>query len=100
MQNITCSVTITSEIDPDLVELTWTYDDSIITADNRVTIITNITENPSSFTYTTIIHIVYLMDRDVGNYTCIVEVDDMMKSHSIILENLTSMQTKINIKCH
>ena len=91
MQDITCSVTITSTIDPDSVELTWTNADSIITADNRVTIITNITENPFSFTYTTIIQFIYLVEGDEGNYTCNVEVDDMIESSSITLDNLRSM---------
>ena len=96
MQDIICSVTITSIIDPDTVELTWTNADSIITTDNRVTIITNITENPFSFTYTTIIQFVYLLEGDEGNYTCNVEVDDIMESHSIILENLGSMYASIH----
>ena len=96
MQDITCSVTITSAIDPDSVELTWTNTDSISTADNRVTIITNITENPFSFTYTTIIQFTYLMEGDEGNYTCDFEVDDMMESRSIILENLRSTYANIN----
>ena len=91
MQVITCSITITSTIDPDSVDLTWTNADSIITADNRVTIITNITENPSSLTYNTIIQFAYLMEGDEGNYTCNVEVDDMMESNSITLDNLRSM---------
>ena len=93
MQDITCEVTITSTIDPDTVEQTWTNADSTITADNRITIVTNVTENPFSFTYTTIIQFAYLMEGDEGNYTCIVEADDMMESRSIILENLRSMQT-------
>ena len=94
MQDITCSVTITSSVDPDSVELTWTNAHSIITTDNRVTIIsTNVTENPYSFTYTTTIQFAYLMEGDEGNYTCILEVDDMMESRSITLENLRRMQT-------
>ena len=92
MQNIICSVTITSVIDPDSVELTWTNNDSIITTDNRVAITpTNITENPSSFTYTTTIQFAYLMEGDEGNYTCNVTVNDMMESHSITLQKLKSM---------
>ena len=92
MQDIICSVTITSAIDPNSVELTWTNNDSIITTDNRVTITpTNITENPSSFTYSTTIQFAYLMEGDEGNYTCNVTVDDMMESHSITLQNLRSM---------
>ena len=96
MQDIICSVTITSTIDPDSVEMTWTNADSIITTDNRVTIITNITENPFSFTYTTIIQFAYLMEGDEGNYTCNVEVDDMMETRSIILENLRSTYASIH----
>ena len=93
MLDITCSVTITSAIDPDSVELTWTFDESTITADDRVTIITNITENPFSFTYTTVIQFAHLMEGDEGNYTCNVEVDNKMESRSITLENLRSKQT-------
>ena len=98
IQNIICSVTITSEIDPNSVELTWANNDSIITTDNRVTITpTNITENPSSFTYSTTIQFAYLMEGDKGNYTCNVAVDDMMESYSIIMQNSKSMYA-INIK--
>ena len=91
MQNIICSVTITSTIDPDSVELTWTNANNIITADGRVTVIpTNTTQNPSSFTYTTIIQFAYLMEGDEGNFTCNVAVNAVMESHSTTLENLRS----------
>ena len=93
MQNIICSVTIIRAVDPNSVELTWANNDSIITTDNRVTITpTNITENPSSFTYSTTIQFAYLMEGDEGDYTCNVTVDDMMESHSITLQNLRSMK--------
>ena len=89
MQDIICSVTITSAIDPNSVELTWTNDDSIITTDNRVTITpTNITVNPSSFTYSATIQFAYLMEGDEGDYTCNVAVDDMMESLLVKLQNL------------
>ena len=92
MQDIICSVTITSAIDPNSVELTWTNNESIITTDNRVTITpTNITENPSSFTYSITIQFAYLMEEDEGNYTCNVAVDDMMESRLVKLQNLQSM---------
>ena len=98
MQDIICSVTITSAIDPNSVELTWANNDSIITTDNRVTIIpTNITVNPSSFTYSTTIQFAYLMEEDEGNYTCNVAVDDMMESRLVKLQILRGMY-KINKK--
>ena len=91
MQDIICSVTINSAINSNSVELTWANNDSIITTDNRVTITpTNITKNPSSFTYSTTIQLAYLMEGDEGDYTCDVTVDDMMESHSTTLQNLTS----------
>ena len=103
MQNIICSVTITSAIDPGSVELAWINADGIVTTDNRVTIIpVNVTENPSSFTYTTTIQFVYLMEGDEGNYTCNVTVDDMMKSQSTTLQNLRStyMSKCTNIRAY
>ena len=92
MQDIICSVAITSVVDPDSVKLTWTNASSIITSDNRVTITpTNITANLHSFTYTTTIQFAYLMEGDEGNYICNVMVDEMMRSRATTLQNLTSM---------
>ena len=94
MQNLICSIIINSTVDPDSVELTWTYDDSNITTDDRVTVIpTIITKNPSSFTYSTTIQFAYLMEGDEGNYTCNVVSDNMTESDSVVLQNLISMFT-------
>ena len=101
MQDIICSVTITSGVDPDSVELTWTLDDITITVDDRVTIIqNNVTENLFSFTHTTVIRFAYIMEGDEGNYSCNVLVGDMMESSSTTLENLRSMHVKITINIH
>ena len=87
-QDIICLLTINSA---NSVELIWTNNDSIITADNRVTITsTIITDNSSSFTYTTTIQFAYLMEGDEGNYTCKVTVDNMTESRSVTLQNLIS----------
>ena len=99
MQDFICSVTINSVIDPNSVELTWTNANSIITADNRVTITpTIITANPSSFTYTTTIQFAYLMEGDEGIYTCNVVADNMTESRSVTLQNLISTYVYIFIK--
>ena len=93
MQDIICSVTISSAVDPDSVELTWTDANNIVTADNRVTIIsTNITENSFSFTYTTAIQFTYLTEDDGRNFTCNIAVENMMESRSVALQNLRSKQ--------
>jgi len=87
---IICSVTITSTVDPSSVKLTWINADSIITADNRVTISpTTVTENPSSFTYTRTIQFTYLIVEDEKNYMCSVTLGKMEKSQSAML-NLSS----------
>ena len=88
---IICSVTITYTVDPNSVKLTWTNTDSIITADNRVTITpTTVTENPSSFTYTKTIQFANLILEDEKNYTCSVTLGKEERFHSVIL-NLGSM---------
>ena len=92
MQDIICSVTVTSAIDPDSVKLTWTKASSIITSDKRVTITpTNITSNLHSFTYTTTIQFAYLMEGDEGNYICNVMLDEMMESRATTLQILRCM---------
>ena len=102
MQDIICSVTITSAVDPSSVELTWTNASSIATSDNRVTIIpTSTTANLHSFTYTTTIQFAYLMEGDEGSYTCNVVVDQMMESRTTVLQNFRSMLKIIkNINIH
>ena len=93
MQDIICSVTLSSAVDPDSVELAWTNADNIITSDNRITIIsTNITENPSSITYTTVIQFVYLTEDDDGSYACNITLDNMMEFRSAAFQNLRSKQ--------
>ena len=92
MQDIICSVTITSTVDPSSVELTWINGSTIATLDNRVTIIpTNITANLHSFTYTTTIRFAYLTEADQGSYICSVIVNEMTESRTTTLQNLRSI---------
>ena len=92
MQDLICSVTITSAIDPDSVQLIWLDSESIVTSDNRVTVApTNITNNAFSFTYTTVLQFAYLMEGDEGNYTCDLIADGMFESQTVQLQNFRSM---------
>jgi len=98
MQDIICSVTITSAVDPESVELTWTNSNGIITSDDRITIlITNITDNAFSFTYMTTIRFAYLMEGDEGSYDCNLAVDEMMESSSAMLQSLRSTVCRFNV---
>ena len=92
MQDLICSVTITSAIDSGTVQLTWLDSDNIVTSDNRVTVTpTNITSNAFSFTYTTVLQFAYLMEGDEGNYTCNLVADEMFESQTVRLQNFRSM---------
>ena len=96
MQDLICSVTITSAIDPNSVQLIWLDSENIITSDNRVTVTpTNITSNAFSFTYTTVLQFAYLMEGDEGNYTCNLVADDMFESQTVRLQNFRSMYVHI-----
>ena len=100
MQDIICSVTITSTVDPSSVELIWINGSSFVSPDNRVTIIpTNVTANLHSFTYTTIIQFAHLTEADEGSYICSVTVDEMTESRTTTLQNLRSMQYNIICIC-
>ena len=92
MQDLICSVTITSAVDPDVVQLTWLDSENIVTPDNRVTLIpTNITSNAFSFAYTTVLQFAYLIEGDEGNYTCDLVADEMFESQTVRLQNFRSM---------
>jgi len=92
MQDLICSVTITSTIDPDSVQLTWLDSESIVTSDNRVTVIpTNITSNAFSFAYTTVIQFAYLIEGDEGNYTCDLAADGIFQSQTVHLQNFSML---------
>ena len=100
MQDIICSVTITSTVDPNSVELIWINGSSIVTPDNRVTVIpTNVTANLHSFTYTTTIQFAHLTEVDEGSYICSVTVNEMTESRTTTLQNLRSMQYNIICIC-
>ena len=100
MQDIICSVTITSTVDLSSVELIWINSSSIVTPDNRVTVIpTNVTANLHSFNYTTTIQFAHLTEADEGSYICSVTVNEMTESRTTTLQNLRSMQYNIICIC-
>jgi len=84
--DIVCTVTVTSSVDPNLVNLNWMG----ITSNNRVTVIpTSLTTDDSvGNIYTTIIRFAYLMEGDQGNYICNLMIED--STESIIALNVTS----------
>ena len=76
--DIVCSVTLTSTVDPNLVDLRWVG----ITNSNRVTVIPTVLTTDESIgnVYTTIVRFAYLMEGDQGNYICNLTIEDSAQS--------------------
>ena len=90
-QDVTCSVLLSSDVDPNSVKLSWRNKEDIVTADSRVTIITssvNSTLNASSITTT--IRFDPLFENDEGKYTCYASVNGLLLFESIQLEHFWS----------
>jgi len=76
--DIVCTVTITSTVDRNLVNLNWVG----ITSSSRVTVIPTFLTTDESIgnIYTTIIQFTYLMEGDQGNYICNLMIEDSTES--------------------
>ena len=87
-QDVICSVTVPSEVDPDTVELEWLNADNITTDDGRITIISadNSTSLNSS-TLSTTLRFDPLFEDDQGNYTCYSIINDTLKFQTVELTN-------------
>ena len=89
MQDVNCSISVPSNVDPDTVELGWLNEDDIITNDSRVTIIKSLngTANLSTSVITTAIRFNPLFEDDGRAYSCYSVVNDLIKLASISLQN-------------
>ena len=87
-QDMICSVSLSSVVDPNSVRLSWLKKEEIITGDNRVTIIMsndNNTMNASSMS--SIIRFDPLFEEDEGKYTCYALINGSFIFKSIQLKN-------------
>ena len=96
-QQVICSVFVPSDVDPDMVELSWLNEEDIITADSRVTIV-NLTNDlaNTSFNFsinliTTVIQFDPLYEDDMRNYHCYSIINGSLQFASIQLQNFRSM---------
>ena len=89
MQDVNCSISVLSNVDPDTVELGWLNEDDIITNDSRVTIIKSLngTTNLSTSVITTAIRFNPLFEDDGRAYSCYSAVNDSIKLASKNLQN-------------
>ena len=86
-QAIECTVDTVSGVELSSVMINWLGPDgNIITSNNRIVV------NPvASFgkTYTRDLHFIYLVEEDVGIYTCEVMILDTLKASVVELGNLS-----------
>ena len=86
-QEIHCTVSTVSGVEPHLVMITWVGPDGDnFTSDNRVTIIPLISINND---YISTLEFTYLMEGDEGIYTCEVMVLETTASDYVEMKNLT-----------
>jgi len=90
-QDVICSISLSSDVDPDSIELSWLKKEDFITADGRVTIINgDNNSNASNLIISTIIHFEPLTEEDEGNYICYAKVNGSFVFKSIQLQNFRS----------
>ena len=89
-QNVVCSVSGPSDVNPDTTELGWLYKGGIITGDNRVTIDRS-SDYYNDSTLVTIIQFDPLFEDDEGEYyICYAIINGSFISESINLQDFTS----------
>ena len=96
--DVICSISITSDVDSDSIDLVWFNEEDIVTVDGRVNIVestddsTNFTSNFNTSVITTVIQFNPLFEDDEGTYSCYSMVNESVKFRSIQLQNFRSKQ--------
>ena len=84
-QVIDCRVDTVSGVESSLVMISWMGPGGVITNDSRVTITPT---TSSGNTYTSSLQFAYLLEVDVGNYTCNVMILETRGSQPVELRDL------------
>ena len=94
-QDVICSISLPSNVDPDTIEFGWLNEDDIITNDSRVTIVRSsndlISSDFSIMVFVTIVKFNSLVEDDEGNYTCYSTVNGTEISRSIQLQTTSKL---------
>ena len=86
-QAIDCTVSTVSGVELSSVMINWLRPDgNVITSDNRIVVnqVTSFGQN-----YTKHLHFIYLVEEDVGTYTCEVMILDALQTSVVELDNLS-----------
>jgi len=86
---VICSIAVSTDVDPDNIELGWFNEEDIITNDSRVTIDTSSNYFNGSTLFTSI-QFDPLTEEDEGEYICYVIINGSFIFESISLQNFTS----------
>ena len=87
-QDVICSISVPSDVDPDTIVLGWLNEDDIITGDSRVTIDTS-SDYFNDSTLVTIIQFNPLNEEDEDEYVCFTIINGSFIFKSINLQNFT-----------
>ena len=95
-QDLICSISIPSGVDPDAIEIAWFNEDDIVTSDGRITIVestndsANFSINLNTSIISTTIQFDPLFENDEGTYACYSIVNESVKFESMQLQNFRS----------
>jgi len=90
-QDVICSISLSSDVDPDSIELAWLKKEDFITTDGQVTIINGHNNfNANNLIVSTIIRFEPLTEEDEGNYICYAKVNGSFVFKSIELQDFRS----------
>ena len=101
IQDVVCSISVSSDVDPNSIELIWFNEEDIVTVDGRVSIVesanslANFSSN-NTIVITTIIQFNPLFENDEDSYACYSIVNESVKFESIQLQNFRSKSTCVH----
>ena len=101
IQDVVCSISVSSDVDPNSIELIWFNEEDIVTVDGRVSIVesanslANFSSNNTSI-ITTTIEFNPLFENDEGIYACYSIVNETVKFESIQLQSFRSKSSRVH----
>ena len=94
-QDLICSISIPSGVDPDAIEIAWFNEDDIVTSDGRITIVESTNDSANFSVNTSIISTIIqfdpLFENDEGTYACYSIVNESVEFETIQLQSFRSM---------
>jgi len=88
---VICSISLSSNVDPDFIELSWLKKEDFITANGRVTVINDDNNfNASNLIKSTIIRFEPLTEEDESNYICYAKINGSFVFKLIELQDFIS----------